>query len=38
MEFIFALGWDVEINVRPTRGNDAARVMVVERSIWGGGH
>ncbi len=30
MEFIVALGRDVEIIVRPTRGNDAARVMVLE--------
>jgi predicted XRE-type DNA-binding protein len=30
MEFIVALGRDVEIIVRPKRGNDAARVMVLE--------
>ena len=30
MEFIVALGCDVEIIVRPTRGSDAARVMVLE--------
>jgi predicted XRE-type DNA-binding protein len=30
MDFIVALGRDVEIIVRPTRGNDAARVMVLE--------
>ena len=30
MQFIVALGRDVEIIVRPTRGNDAARVMVLE--------
>jgi predicted XRE-type DNA-binding protein len=30
MEFIVALGRDVEIIVRPTRGSDAARVMVLE--------
>ena len=30
MEFIVALGRDVEIIVRPTRGNDAARIMVLE--------
>jgi predicted XRE-type DNA-binding protein len=30
MDYIVALGRDVEIIVRPTRGNDAARVMVLE--------
>ncbi len=30
MDFIVALGRDVEIIVRPTRGNDAARIMVLE--------
>jgi predicted XRE-type DNA-binding protein len=30
MEFIVALGRDVEIIVRPKRGSDAARVMVLE--------
>ncbi len=30
MNFIVALGRDVEIIVRPTRGNDAARVIVLE--------
>ena len=30
MEFIVALGRDVEIIVRPTRGSDAARVLVLE--------
>lgn len=30
MEFIVALGLDVEIIVRPTRGSDAARVVVLE--------
>ena len=30
MDFIVALGRDVEIIVRPTRGSDAARVMVLE--------
>ncbi len=30
MDFIVALGRDVEIIVRPKRGNDAARVMVLE--------
>ena len=30
MDFIVALGRDVEIIVRPTRGKDAARVMVLE--------
>ena len=30
MEFIVALGRDVEIIVRPTRGGDAGRVVVLE--------
>lgn len=30
MDFIVALGRDVEIIVRPTRGSDAGRVMVLE--------
>ena len=30
MDFIVALGRDVEIIVRPRRGNEAARVMVLE--------
>ena len=30
MNFIVALGRDVEIIVRPTRGSDAARVLVLE--------
>jgi predicted XRE-type DNA-binding protein len=30
MEFIVALGRDVEIIVRPARGSDAARVVVLE--------
>jgi predicted XRE-type DNA-binding protein len=30
MDYIVALGRDVEIIVRPTRGNDAARVMIWE--------
>ena len=30
MEFIVALGRDVEIIVRPTRGGDAGRVLVLE--------
>ena len=30
MEFIVALGRDVEIIVRPTRGGDTGRVLVLE--------
>ena len=30
MDYIVALGRDVEIIVRPTRGSDAARVLVLE--------
>jgi predicted XRE-type DNA-binding protein len=30
MDFIVALGRDVEIIVRPTRGNDGGRVLVLE--------
>jgi hypothetical protein len=30
MDFIVALGRDVEIIVRPTRGGDVARVLVLE--------